>query len=304
MTGLFYQLARFLPPIEIAIDIFARLCVFMLYDARSRRHLMIISVDVMPAERLEKIIALLRQEGRVLANDLAARFNVSEDTIRRDLRDLAGRGLCQRVYGGALVSSPAAGNAELRKNNAHARKFALGRVLAKLIRPKQFVFIDAGSTNLAAARLLPIGLGITVVTHDPAIAAALVGRDGIELIIVGGRVDPFVGAAVGGQTLKTIAAMRPELLLLGACALDIEAGVAAFNIDDAEIKRSLVESAGSVALGILNEKLTAAAPFIICSIEMISDLIVEDDASSEVLAAVASCGPRIHRAPSTEEKSS
>ena len=263
---------------------------------------MVISDNAMPAERLEKIIVLLRHDGRVLANELAARFNVSEDTIRRDLRDLAGRGLCQRVYGGALVTSPAVGNAELRKSNAHARKLALGGVLAKLVRPKQFVFIDAGSTNLAAARLLPVGCGITAVTHDPAIAASLVGRDGIELIMVGGRVDPFVGAAVGGQSLKTIAAMRPELLLLGACALDVEAGIAAFNVDDAEIKRTLVESAGSVALGILNEKLTAAAPFKICPIDMISDLIVENNASSKVLAAVAACGPRIHRAPTTEEK--
>jgi DeoR/GlpR family transcriptional regulator of sugar metabolism len=113
------------------------------------------------------ILERLRRNGAVFAAELTKTFQASEDTVRRDLRDLAGRGLCRRVYGGALPMSPASGVARARAVEDTDRKAALGASLAALIAPGQFVFIDAGLTNLAAARRLPDGLGATIATHDP-----------------------------------------------------------------------------------------------------------------------------------------
>src|SRR5580698_3583999 len=129
-------------------------------------------MSILIAERQQQILERLGRDGRVLAAGLAEAFGASEDTIRRDLRDLAGRGLCRRVYGGALPVSPASSSAQIRAGEATDRKAALGRALAALVVPDSFVFIDAGSTNLAAARAFSEDLRVTVATHDPAIAVA------------------------------------------------------------------------------------------------------------------------------------
>src|ERR1700727_2627753 len=195
---------------------------------------------LMAAERQKEIEKRIRNNGRGLASDLAQEFKTSEDTIRRALRDLAARGLCTRVYGGALAMSSASGSAQQRRKEAGDRKLALGKKLVSMVRPGQLLFIDAGSTNLAAARSLPEGIGATVATHDPVIASVLTGRTDITLITVGGQVNPLVGAAVDGRALRVILGMRPDLLFLGLCALDADNGIAAFHNEDAQMKRSLI----------------------------------------------------------------
>src|ERR1700733_16026468 len=129
-------------------------------------------IDLMAAERLAAILDRIRRKGRVLANELAIEFEPSEDTIRRALRDLAEQGLCKRVYGGALAISPASEAIAVRNAENLDRKAALGAALAELVTKKQFVFIDGGTTNLAAARMIPKNFDLTVTTQDPAMATS------------------------------------------------------------------------------------------------------------------------------------
>src|ERR1700730_13435142 len=112
-------------------------------------------MSILAAERQQQILERLDRDGRVLAVALAEAFSTSEDTIRRDLRDLAGRGLCRRVYGGALPVSAASTSAQIRVGEATNRKAALGRALAALVAPDSLVFFDCGSTNLAAVKAFP-----------------------------------------------------------------------------------------------------------------------------------------------------
>jgi DeoR/GlpR family transcriptional regulator of sugar metabolism len=258
--------------------------------------------DLMPAERQKEILERIRRDGRVLATDLAREFSTSEDTIRRALRDLAAQGLCARVYGGALAI-PASGTVVQRRREAIDRKIALGEKIASLIRPGQFVFIDAGSTNLAVARSLPKGSGLTVATHDPAIAAVLADRTDVTLITIGGQVNPLIGAAVDGRALRLILELRPDLLLLGICAIDAEDGIAAFHSEDAQMKQALLERSGSVAIAILNEKLSASAPFQVAAIDAVADLVVEADAPQQLVLGFRSRGVRVHRAKTLSTKS-
>jgi DeoR/GlpR family transcriptional regulator of sugar metabolism len=251
--------------------------------------------DLMPAERQKEILERIRRDGRVLATDLAREFSTSEDTIRRALRDLAAQGLCARVYGGALAI-PASGTVVQRRREAIDRKIALGEKIASLIRPGQFVFIDAGSTNLAVARSLPKSSGLTVATHDPAIAAVLADRTDLTLITIGGQVNPLIGAAVDGRALRMVLELRPDLLLLGICAIDAEDGIAAFYSEDAQMKQALLERSGSVAIAMLNEKLSASAPFQVAAIDAVADLVVEADAPQQVVSGFRSRGMRVHRA--------
>ena len=252
--------------------------------------------SLLPAERQAEILERIRKDGRVLAIDLAREFSTSEDTIRRALRDLAAQGLCARVYGGALAISPASGSARQRRRADVDRKLALGQKMASIVQPGQFVFIDAGSTNLAVARSLPKGIGVTVATHDPAIASVLADRTDLTLITIGGQVNPRIGAAVDGQALRLILELRPDLLLLGICAVDADNGIAAFHSEDAQIKRALLERSGSVATAVLNEKLSASARFHVSAVDAVADLIIEADAPKHIVTRFASRGVRVHRA--------
>jgi DeoR/GlpR family transcriptional regulator of sugar metabolism len=252
--------------------------------------------DLMPAERQKEILERIRKDGRVLATDLAREFSTSEHTIRRSLRDLAAQGLCARVYGGALAISPASGTILQRRREAVDRKLALGQEMASIIQPGQFVFIDAGSTNLAVARLLPKSIDLTVATHDPRIAAVLADRTDLTLITIGGQVNPLVGAAVDGRALRQVLALRPDLLLLGICAIDVDDGLAAFQSEDAQMKSALLERSGSVATAVLSEKLSTSAPFQVAAVDVVGDLVVEEDSPKEVVSEFESRGIRIHRA--------
>jgi DeoR/GlpR family transcriptional regulator of sugar metabolism len=246
------------------------------------------------SQRLEAVLQRINAVGSMSAIALAAEFGTSEDTVRRDLRELAGQGLCRRVYGGAVRNSPSSPRVADRATQNERRKRALAERLVQLIKPRQFVFFDAGSTNLAAAQCLPEGFRLTVATHDMAIAGVLSRRDDLELKVIGGRVDPNVGAALGVETTQTIGRLSPELLLLGASALDARAGLAVIQSEDAEMKRLLIERSGSVAIAMLSEKISASGPFNVAPASVIGDLVVEPDAPTDGLQAITALGVRVH----------
>lgn len=119
--------------------------------------------ELLLGERQTRIQDRLARTGRVIAAELAEELGVSEDTIRRDLREMASAGLCRRVYGGALQMTPAAPFTE-RVGVDVERKEALARAIVPLIPVGSTVFLDAGSTNLAVARALPSDANLTVAT--------------------------------------------------------------------------------------------------------------------------------------------
>jgi DeoR/GlpR family transcriptional regulator of sugar metabolism len=244
------------------------------------------------SERLRDIEARLVREGRVVAADLARVYGTSEDTVRRDLRALAAAGRCRRVYGGALPAEGSRGPVSARAGRAQAAKAALGAALARLVEPGMTVFIDAGSTTLACAKALDVR-GVTVVTHAPAIAAALVEREGLRLVTLGGEVHPQVGAALGPSVLEALATIRPDLLLLGACGVDVEAGVTAHFADDAAVKRLIAARSGAVAVAADREKLGTAAPFAVVGLAACARLVIEAGTDPELRARLAAAGPAL-----------
>ncbi|WP_296073879.1 DeoR/GlpR family DNA-binding transcription regulator, partial [uncultured Agrobacterium sp.] len=138
-------------------------------------------------ERKTLIQNVLRRDGRIVAKSFAEELGVSEDTIRRDLRELAKDGLLQRVHGGALPSSPAIADYHVREQMASSAKEKLGRAAAGLIKPGQIVFLDGGTTNLQLARNLPPNLEATIITHSPSIAVELAQHPSVEVELIGGR---------------------------------------------------------------------------------------------------------------------
>jgi DeoR/GlpR family transcriptional regulator of sugar metabolism len=250
----------------------------------------------MAAERQAAILDRVRRKGRVLANELAIEFKTSEDTIRRALRELAEQGLCKRVYGGALAIAPGSEAIAVRNIENVNRKAALGAALAELVTKGQFVFIDGGTTNLAAARMIPKNFGLTVATQDPAIAAVLATRQDVTLILIGGQIKPHLGSAVGVEATRQMMDLRPDLLLMGLCALDPQAGVWAFDAEDAAFKQSLVKNSRQTVTAALNEKLGASGPFRVCAVKSIHTLIVESNAPRRAIRPFVARGVQVKTA--------
>ena len=148
------------------------------------------------------------------------RFGVSEDTVRRDLRELAKAGDCRRVYGGAVAPAPYAGSFGQRSDQRPRQRRRLAAAAVKLLAPRQTLFIDASTTNIAIARAIPAEIELTVATNAIGVAAALSGHELVELIVLGGVFDREKGACLGGDTLHAIAKLSADLFFLGACGVD------------------------------------------------------------------------------------
>jgi DeoR/GlpR family transcriptional regulator of sugar metabolism len=251
---------------------------------------------LLPEERAAAIRQRLERDGRIVAAEVAREFGATEDTIRRDLRELAALGVCRRVYGGALPVSPASGSLRERVGRDAAAKAALAREAAKLAAPGQFLFLDAGSTNLALAAALPSDADLTVAVNAPAIGAALLSRGGFRVVTIGGEVDPHVGGAIGAGALAALRDMRIDLTFLGACALDDTASVGAFSFEDAAWKRELVAASRMIAVAATNEKLGAVARFAVIAGAELDHLIVEANANPALLARYSEIGVNVRRA--------
>jgi DeoR/GlpR family transcriptional regulator of sugar metabolism len=236
----------------------------------------------LPEERQALIRDRLARQGRVLAADLAREWRTSEDTIRRDLRELAARGLCRRVHGGALP--PVTGQEPLGERLAAdgARKARLAATALELVAPEMVLFLDAGSTNAAIARALPLDRGLRVATNAPTIAAALLERGGIPVVQIGGAVDPHTGACLGIKALEDLDLLRPDLFFLGGCAVD-RRGVSVVDHGEALFKAAVVARSAAVACAVTNAKLGAAAPFRVLGLDALTWLVVEGDAPAPLL---------------------
>ncbi len=228
-------------------------------------------------ERLDRIRDQLSANGKVLASELAVQFKVSEDTVRRDLRELAKLGLCRRVYGGALLPTPDLGTLAARTAMHQDRKSSLARVAATLIENSQTIFIDAGSTNLAIAKALSPSQRLTVVTNAPMIATALSDRPNYTIIVLGGVYDQGKGACLGPQAVREATQVFADLFIIGACGVDSSAGVTALDAGEAELKRTMISQSSLLLVAATSDKLGTVAPFKVAEASMIDHLIVEND---------------------------
>jgi len=233
--------------------------------------------NMLTEERMDSIRQMLSQHGRVLANDLAVQFGVSDDTIRRDLRELARLGHCRRVYGGALLPAPDIGTLAVRTSDQSDMKARLGRTAATLVRDGQTLFIDASSTNLAIAKALPKELRLTVVTNAPDIATALSDNPKHTIIVLGGLYDQSKGACLGPQTIREAGNIFADMFILGACGVDTALGVTALDAAEAEIKRVMIAQSSLLTIAATKDKLGTVAPFKLADAARIDHLVVESE---------------------------
>lgn len=244
-------------------------------------------------ERQELIERLLRDEGRVSVVDLATRFAVTTETVRRDLAQLELSGTIRRVHGGAValgrgsIAETPIGERLLKRGKAkqaiaHRAASALGRGF------RGSVYLDAGTTTAAVASALPARLTDTggsaeVVTHSVTIAHQLAGAD-LGLTVLGGRVRGITAAAVGAETVAAVSHLRPDIAFVGTNGLSVSFGLSTPDPDEAAVKSALIAAARRVVLVADSEKFDAELLVGFAGLEEI-DVLVSDAAPHGGLAA-------------------
>ncbi|MBE9016399.1 DeoR family transcriptional regulator [Chroococcidiopsis sp. CCALA 051] len=250
---------------------------------------------MLTAERRQYILDILRRDKKVLSSELSTALNVSEDTIRRDLRELAESGLLQRVHGGALLASPAIASYADRQKQAPKEKEAIARAAAKLVCAGQVVILDGGTTTLQVACHLPLDLQATVVTNSPPIAVALADHPYIEVVMLGGQLYKKAIVNVGAATVEALRMIRADLCMLGVCSLHPEIGISVTNLNEAYVKRAMIARAAEVVGLATAAKLDTAASYVVESIHALTYLVTASTVSDRVLAAYKDLGLAIVR---------
>lgn len=228
-----------------------------------------------PLQRQLKIADMIRRQGEASVDALAGHFGLSTETIRRDLAQLAESGKIQKVHGGARVARlQAEGSFAERLGRESAAKTAIATTLARLIRPGDTVFIDTGSTTLAAADRLARIPDLTIITNSARLAERLsqFGSDA-AIYLLGGRYAADNAETTGPLVIAQIAAFQADHAILTVAAVDPATGAADADFDEAQVARAMIENAQNLIVLADSSKFGRRAAFSVCAIARIGDLI-------------------------------
>ncbi|MDQ8706799.1 DeoR/GlpR family DNA-binding transcription regulator [Streptomyces sp. LHD-70] len=201
-------------------------------------------------ERQQEILRLARDSGRVDVLSLAEEFQVTAETIRRDLKALDRAGLVRRVHGGAIPAGRLDFEPDLteRESTAADEKDRIAQAALAELPADGSVVLDAGTTVSRLAAALPLESGLTVVTHSLPTAARLADHPGVQLHLIGGRVRHRTRAAVDAWALRAYGEIRADVVFLAANGFSPEHGLTTPDLAEAAVKRAAVTSARRVVL--------------------------------------------------------
>ncbi|WP_048758387.1 DeoR/GlpR family DNA-binding transcription regulator [Corynebacterium vitaeruminis] len=238
-------------------------------------------------ERRRKIASLTAVEGRVTVADLAEAFDVTAETIRRDLAQLDAEGAVHRVHGGAVATrsfQTVEFSVAARKNAQKDAKLSIARHAADFLPDSGGgIFLDAGTTTEALAELMvhsPDNRRWSVVTNSLPNAITLAGSNRIELQLLGGQVRVITQAVAGDTALRTLAVMRADVAFIGSNALTIDHGLSTADPQEAAVKRAMITNARKVIVMADSTKLGRDFLVSFAALEDI-DVVITDSSAPE-----------------------
>jgi DeoR family transcriptional regulator, glycerol-3-phosphate regulon repressor len=198
----------------------------------------------MLSERQNQIVDLARRQGRVQVDDLAQRFTVSVQTIRKDLNDLCDDRLLSRVHGGAVVSFGVENvDYDARRLIAAGEKAAIGRAVADLVPNGASLIINIGTTTEAVAAALVRHRGLMVVTNNINVATMLRPHPEIEVAIAGGTVRRSDGGIVGEAAVDFIRQFRVDFAVIGASAIEPDGTLLDYDYREVRVAQAIIANA-------------------------------------------------------------
>lgn len=245
---------------------------------------------MLPSQRRQAILAAVRAEDGAAADDLARQFDVSVETIRRDLRALHSAGLLERVYGGATRPAGRSdeGSFTARSGRNVDLKRAIAALAVSLIEPEDTIVIDVGTTALEVARMLPPAFRGRVLTNSVPVAMALGDRTGLDLLLSGGQVRPGDGACSGAHAEAFFDEFYADKAFLGSGGVHAAAGLTDYYPPEVVVRRTIIAHTAASYVLADSSKLGTIAVHRVCALDRITAVVTDDrnpGAASELQAA-------------------
>lgn len=246
-------------------------------------------------ERQQLILEVLREDRRATVAELSHRFDVSQVTVRRDLRELAARGVLRRAHGGAFAAVPAPPEPPVvqRMTQAENCKACIGRAAAALVADGESVFIGSGSTAAYVARYLAGRKGLTVVTNAITVATELARADGVTVVVTGGMMRASELSLVGHITEQSLREVRVDRVIMGMQAISLEEGMTNDYLPEVMTDRTIIEMAPELIVVADHTKFGKVASAYIAPVGRISTLVTDSEADLEILSRLEEMGIRI-----------
>lgn len=246
---------------------------------------------MLSAQRKDHLLGILRKDGRVVAKQVAVDLGVSEDSIRRDLRELADAGALVRVYGGALPIPPADRPIDQRADLATASKQRVAQLAVSQITPGATIVLDAGTTTLAMTRMLPYGADLTVITPSPAVALSVAEHSEARIVIIGGELSRFSMVAGGPLAMEAVQQLAADLFFLGVTGIDPVHGLTTGDLGDAATKRAIAARCTQTLVLGSEEKIGATSRYPVLDLERVAGIVVDPLVIDPVLDELAARVP-------------
>ncbi len=214
----------------------------------------------MQVARQQEIMSLARKSGRVNVEDLSAHFDVSPQTIRKDLRELSDRRLLDRVHGGAVIASSVQNLAyQARRSISENEKREIGRAAAALVPSNSSLFVNIGTTTEEVARALMHHTGLLLITNNLHVASMLYPLEGIDVVIAGGPVRRSDGGVVGSRAVEMIQNFKVDFAVIGVSAIDADGALLDFDVREIQVAKTIIANARTVVLVADSSKFTRRA---------------------------------------------
>jgi DeoR family transcriptional regulator, glycerol-3-phosphate regulon repressor len=241
--------------------------------------------------RQTEILDLARSDGRVIVEDLAHRFEVTLQTIRRDLTELADAGHLDRVHGGAVPRTGVSNlGYEQRRRMHEAAKTAIGRACAAQIPNNCSIILNLGTTTEAVARELLQHSNITVVTNNMNVANILVSNPGCEIMVAGGALRRSDGGLVGELTTQFFEQFKVDIAVIGTSALDQDGDLTDFDLAEVRVSKAIIRQARKTFLVCDHSKLDRSAPARLASLSEIDTIFIDQPLPEELRKKCADWG--------------
>jgi len=250
-------------------------------------------------ERRRHIVDLLASHDRAEVGELAARFAVSESTIRRDLQLLSETGVVERTHGGALQPSRFEPSFGEKQTESQEEKRAIAREAARFVEPGQTIFLDAGTTTLELARALRAQADITVATNSVPIAVELANR--VRLILTGGAVKESTLALIGPIAERAIEQMHVDIAFVGMNGVAVTAGLTTPTLEEAATKVRMIGAARVAVVLADSSKLGAVTFARVAGLDEVDLIITDDGAPSQELERLRAAGAEVRLARISQE---
>jgi len=232
-------------------------------------------------ERRREIIERLNQDGRVIVSPLAIEFNVTEETIRRDIEKLESEGLATKTYGGAVATTQK--NKDLpytvRKQSNVALKQKIAKRVAEMIHEGDQIILDASSTSIFVARAIKKLEHLTLITNSVEILLELADKTGWTILSTGGSLREGAYSLSGSSAEKMIRDHHVDLAVCSAKGIDINMGITESNEKDAEMKKAIFAAANKRILALDSTKFDKISFIRVCDLRDIDVIVTDKDPS-------------------------